>query len=1146
MPARLAQLLVSRTLLSQEKAGELLRHQQAQGGHLDTVLLEQGLSSEADVLSLLGDVSGFRPVNLVDFEPNAEVASFIPPKIAERLCVVPLSLDGQTLHVACAYPVPKKELDEVGFLLGKPLELWVATEIRIREWISTIYRQPLAPRFTQLVAALDPEQQLPVTPPPPPPPEESLTVEMVERLAQSVAKEPVASEVRSAARPEQRDPQRPPPPPPPDTATAPPPAFVRAPLRLNMPGGAQPSRPDTSRPAQPPVLTATPAHAAMPGVSAENAQTPSRAVGTGSAQGAASATQAPSLGAAPSAARAATGATQPPAQSATTGAAQPGATSSAQHRPAGATGSAHSPSHGATGSAQHSAHGATGAAQSAPHGATGAAQHSSHGATGSAQHSAHGATGSARPSSQGATGAGQQTPHGAAGSAQQAPRGATGATQSASHGATGSSQPASHGATSSTQHAPHGTTGASPQAHHTGAAGTAQPSQHGTTGATQQPGMTGGAQHGATGPASASRTAAANPAHGTQPATGPQPTASAPRTSAQDGSPAPSVWPPVSPAQPGLPPQIWPPGPPSAPSSHEAPTPSTLRFGTSSPGNANAAQRSSEPAFIVFPNPGKANTPAPTRARATEPEARPPPSSANQDVPDWTLAQARAALKESTKDRDKLMDVALRFGRRTFDYVAAFAVLRGAAVGWEARGEGMSGEQLAQVSVPLDASSVFRTVAVTRGSYAGPLSPDALTRHYLELFGRQTPRTVFLYPVEVKGRLVAIIYGDCGQKPMSQRRLSDYILFCQDLASAFQELILFRKQRLSAPRSPEEDISIDVDVPVATAPAPAPAVVAGLGWSPFFGRGASGTVGRAAALPPRAQSQEERPPPDFAPLLRRLTGPDAAQRSSAMVELARSPEASARVLAQHFPGPTAWSRLPVVELPEADELGPIPAAMSRLGRPAAQALSPLLDSHDADTRYFALLTAGNLPYVELVDGVLRGLFDLEPDISSAARVASAALKQLPRLDSAMRELRQELNSRDMMRRALAARALGTLHDRDAVEGLIQLTRSEDEMCAQAAAEALREVTRMPLGLSPKQWAAWWAENRSRRRADWLITALRHRELDVRLAAIEELSRALNDTLGYYADAPESEREVAVRRWEAAAVAPANARRLGLL
>jgi HEAT repeat protein len=265
-----------------------------------------------------------------------------------------------------------------------------------------------------------------------------------------------------------------------------------------------------------------------------------------------------------------------------------------------------------------------------------------------------------------------------------------------------------------------------------------------------------------------------------------------------------------------------------------------------------------------------------------------------------------------------------------------------------------------------------------------------------------------------------------------------------------------------------------------------------------------------------------------------------------MAELARSPEASAKVLAQHFPGPTAWSRLPVVELPEADELGPIPAALSRLGRPAAQAVAPLLDSQDADTRYFALLTAGNLPYGELVEGVLRGLFDFEPDISSAARVAASSLKHLPRFDAAKKELRQELSNRDGMRRSLAARALGALHDRESIEGLILLLGSDDEMCAQAAADALREITRATFGVNPRQWSAWWVENRGKRRADWLVAALRHKELDVRLSALEELSRAINDTLGYLADAPEAEREAAVRRWEAAAADPARARRLALL
>ncbi|HXX29435.1 MAG TPA: hypothetical protein VEJ89_01820, partial [Myxococcaceae bacterium] len=65
------------------------------------------------------------------------------------------------------------------------------------------------------------------------------------------------------------------------------------------------------------------------------------------------------------------------------------------------------------------------------------------------------------------------------------------------------------------------------------------------------------------------------------------------------------------------------------------------------------------------------------------------------------------------------------------------------------------------------------------------------------------------------------------------------------------------------------------------------------------------------------------------------------------------------------------------------------------------------------------------------------------------------------------------------------------------------------------------------------WVAWWAENRRRTRAQWLVAALRHRELAVRRAAADELTGALGDALGYAADAPEAEREQAVRRWEAA-------------
>ncbi|MGZ3458846.1 MAG: GspE/PulE/PilB domain-containing protein, partial [Archangium sp.] len=273
MPSHLAQTLIAQGLLPQDKAEEALRHQTAQGGSIDTALLERRLLPEPEVLHALGEASGLRPVNLADFEPNADVASFIPPKISDRLCVVPLSLDGNTLHVACGYPVPKKELEEVGFLLGKPLELWVATEVRVREWISVIYRQPLAPRYSALLTALDPERMgtaaEPAPAPKPAPDDSALTLEMVERLARSVAAEPFPL-AQPPLPPPQPQPQRvngappapaastapaqPPRPPAPAAPTAPPhaatpPVAAREPLRLNMPEPARPAAPPQAPPA---------------------------------------------------------------------------------------------------------------------------------------------------------------------------------------------------------------------------------------------------------------------------------------------------------------------------------------------------------------------------------------------------------------------------------------------------------------------------------------------------------------------------------------------------------------------------------------------------------------------------------------------------------------------------------------------------------------------------------------------------------------------------------------------------------------------------------------------------------------------------------------------------------------------------------
>ena len=730
MTERLEEHLVTRGLLSQERADDALRSQALVGGAMDTLLLEMGALREQDLITALGEVSGLQPIYLADYVPNPAMATSLPRDEAERLNIAPLSVEDEMLHVAVAYPVPMRGLEALVRKLGRSVAPWVSTDVRVRAWRSQIYGTPLPARDASLLGTLGPTL------------EERLATEMAEQAARAVAEEPLPLvNARPAAEP-------PPPAPPPDEPAA---------------------------------------------VSTEPAASLLEALEAG-----------------------------------------------------------------------------------------------------------------------------------------------------------------------------------------------------------------------------------------------------------------------VAAAEPELP--AWKP---------ESPRGRTQR-----------------------------------RPRdAAKDTGREP-------VVDWTLSEARTALRAVAGDREGLKDVVLRYARRTFDFVAAFAVVRGAAMGWDAQGDGAEDASIAQVSFPLDVPSVFRTATLAHSCYAGPVPGDPLTRQVLHSLGR-SPRSVFVFPVEVRGRLVAVLYGDRGERAVSQRRLSDLILFCQDLGQAFAELIVLRKQR----RFTDEEATEE----------------------------RSGALAINAAPRRTPETLDRAPPPaalgDLGPVLERLVGRDATARAAAISELTRAPDAAARALAAQFPGPSAWSRVAVQELPAPDELGPVPAGLARLGAAGARALVRFLDAPEADVRYVALLTAGSLPHPELVAGVLRGLFDPEPDVSSAARAAATALRPLSRFQAALPDLRQELVAKEPERRVLAARALGMLHDRASIEGLIGLTASDDALCAQAAAEALIEITRASFGTSTRAWMAWWAENKGRRRVQWLLAALRNPEAWLRSVASEELAGALGETLGYAPDGPERERLKAISRWEEALLDP---------
>ena len=955
MPQRLAQHLIARGLLKASTVDEALRRMNRSGGSLDTNLLEMTAISEAGILQAISDVSNVRLVNLADFEPNPDAAPVMPFKMAKQLGVVPLSVDGIALHVACTYPMPQNQLKDVGFLLGRKLELWVSLEVRVKNWQSLVYGQPLEARISQLLASLDPPRRSSkITAPQEvtrrvssPNENESLSPEVLERVSRGIIDEPVL-----LSKPKKKSPTLPP-----QTAPAPSPAaaapslgeedesktsIVEAAAYSRFAKAAATAEASAGKPLGAEFDNVATLEIPRPKLPQEGADS-TRMVDTEGSQRVARAltAEAPMVSEAPPAGIRFPGGVAPPRKSA------PEPPTRLHHEP----GSWLRPAIPSRPTLERT--------QGAPPPVA------------------------LRP---------EMTPP---------PPPAPTVPPPVTTEPVAAPPPPEPAITLEVDEAPLLEATVVSEFTELGAdeADFSDVISHsGTAAKPQEPAPT------APGP-----TRSVPPPPAIEPAA--LPMASVPSPLPQRSEPwemthAASLAPPPTPMSPAVP----------LAGVHMPPADPNISAAPPGLGPANAAE--------------------------------------------WTLAQARQSLKTASEDRDQLVSVMLDYGRRTFEFVGAFAVMRGAAYGWEARGDGDL-SPIRQLAIPLDAASVFRTVAMTRGSYVGPLPPDSLSQHYLALLGR-SPRTVFVWPVEVQSRLVAIIYGDCGSRPVSQRRLSDFILFCQDLPAAFHDLIVFRKLNPPAPQQyAEPELS---------------------------------SSEHTGELPTDADW--------FHGLMSLLTGPDPSERSMAMVEL-----------------------------PEPDELGPIPGALSRLGALGATALAPLLDSNDSDTRYLALLTAGSLRYPDVVDGVMRGLFDLEPDISSAARSSAAWLRYLPEFQARMDDLRQELAASDPLRRSLAARALGVLHDREAIDGLINLTGSEDELCATSAAEALKEVTRAAFGTNTRAWTAWWAGARSKRRIEWLVEALGSDDFDLRLSAIEELSRTFGDNSGFFADGPREERDAAITQWQ---------------
>jgi hypothetical protein len=150
--------------------------------------------------------------------------------------------------------------------------------------------------------------------------------------------------------------------------------------------------------------------------------------------------------------------------------------------------------------------------------------------------------------------------------------------------------------------------------------------------------------------------------------------------------------------------------------------------------------------------------------------------------------EAEAALRRIT-DRDAVGTMLRRYFENHFWNTAFFVIRKSQIVGVEGGGSRLREAAVQQVSVPVDAPSLFREALSARLPRVGALSARPADLQLAATLGYR-PEVVVLVPVLLRGKVVGLLYGDSPHQPLHEGELQDLL---RDAEAAYERLILSQR-----------------------------------------------------------------------------------------------------------------------------------------------------------------------------------------------------------------------------------------------------------------------------------------------------------------------------------------------------------------
>ncbi len=139
MNDRIGELLVQKSLLSEEQLQKAKGEAEASGTRVGYQMTKLGFIEEAELAEAVSNQYGVPMITLDDFEVDPDVIALVPEDVAQKHTILPVNRAGSTLIVATSDPSNIFAVDDIKFLTGYNVEVVVAAEESIRRAIDKYY-----------------------------------------------------------------------------------------------------------------------------------------------------------------------------------------------------------------------------------------------------------------------------------------------------------------------------------------------------------------------------------------------------------------------------------------------------------------------------------------------------------------------------------------------------------------------------------------------------------------------------------------------------------------------------------------------------------------------------------------------------------------------------------------------------------------------------------------------------------------------------------------------------------------------------------------------------------------------------------------------------------------------------------------------